>query len=137
MTVKQLAEKLSLQALSLPEPDREITGGYAGDLLSWVMGRAQSGDAWLTIMTNLNIIAVASLADTACIIIAENSETTEELVQTAAQKGINLLKSEQPVFSLAAQISAFLALRKRRYDAEQHRRHGNAQRPEHRCADRS
>ncbi len=109
MTVKQLAEKLSLQALSLPEPDREITGGYAGDLLSWVMGRAQSGDAWLTIMTNLNIIAVASLADTACIIIAENSETTEELVQTAAQKGINLLKSEQPVFSLAAQISAFLA----------------------------
>ena len=109
MTVKQLAEKLSLQALSLPEPDREITGGYAGDLLSWVMGRAQSGDAWLTIMTNLNIIAVASLADTACIIIAETSETTEELVQTAAQKGINLLKSEQPVFSLAAQISAFLA----------------------------
>lgn len=41
MTVAELKSRLSLDAVSLPEPDREVTGGYVGDLLSWVMGRAR------------------------------------------------------------------------------------------------
>ena len=63
MTAHDLAERLSLQIICEPEPEREVTGGYTGDLLSWVMGRAESGDAWLTIMSNQNVVAVASLAD--------------------------------------------------------------------------
>ena len=60
MTVKELASKLSLTFLSGEELSsrREIDGCYCGDLLSWVMGRAQSGDAWITIMSNANIVAV-------------------------------------------------------------------------------
>ena len=71
MTVQELSERLGLQALTCPEPERECTGGYTGDLLSWVMGNAQSGDVWITIMSNSNIVAVATLADTACIILSE------------------------------------------------------------------
>ena len=67
MTVDGLL-KNGFGAVATPETDREITGVYIGDLLSWVMGRAQSGDAWITIMSNANIVAVAALADTACII---------------------------------------------------------------------
>ena len=59
MTVKELAEKYSFEALTLPQPDRIVSGGYTGDLLSWVMGRAESDNAWITIMTNVNIVAVA------------------------------------------------------------------------------
>jgi hypothetical protein len=49
--------------LNLSDGEKEITGGYTGDLLSWVMGRASCGNAWITIMSNINIIAVASLLD--------------------------------------------------------------------------
>ena len=88
MTVRELAEKLNLEVLSSAEPEREITGAYAGDLLSWVMGRAQSGDAWITIMTNINTVAVASLADVACVILAEDCEIEDDVVATAQAKGI-------------------------------------------------
>ena len=68
------------EAISLPDGDREIDGAYVGDLLSWVMGRAQMDNAWITIMTNVNVIAVASLADTACVILAEGVSMEDELV---------------------------------------------------------
>ena len=62
MTVQQLTDALSLTIFSLEEPDRPVTGGYCGDLLSWVMGRAPADGAWLTIMSNVNVAAVAALA---------------------------------------------------------------------------
>ena len=65
MTVQQLKEALSLKLLAGEEGlSEEVTGCYIGDLLSWVMGRAQAGDAWLTVMGNISALAVASLAET-------------------------------------------------------------------------
>ena len=49
--------------MCLPDPDRTVKTGYAGDLLSWVMGRAEPDCVWLTIMSNANVCAVAVLAD--------------------------------------------------------------------------
>ena len=40
MTVHELTEALSLTPFHLAQPDRPVSGGYAGDLLSWVLGRA-------------------------------------------------------------------------------------------------
>lgn len=71
MTVEQLINDANLRAVCVTEPEREIEGVYIGDLLSWVMGRARENDAWITIMSNSNIIAVATLADVSCIILAE------------------------------------------------------------------
>ena len=51
MNILQIADELNFEKLSLPEPDAEVTGGYVGDLLSWVMGRAESDQIWVTIMT--------------------------------------------------------------------------------------
>ena len=47
--------------------------GYAGDLLSWVMSHATAGDAWVTIMSNINVAAVASLTEVACVIFAASN----------------------------------------------------------------
>ena len=38
----------------------EVDGCYVGDLLSWVMARAQAGNVWLTVMGNVNAVAVAT-----------------------------------------------------------------------------
>lgn len=108
MTVAQLAERLQLQAICVDEPDREITGGYAGDLLSWVMGNAQPGDIWVTIMSNTNIVAVASLTDCAGVVLAEGVQPDPGVEQLARQKGINLFCSTDSAFSLCGKIAAVL-----------------------------
>lgn len=104
MTVRDLLERTGLTAAVLSEGDREVTGVYIGDLLSWVMGRAQSGDAWITIMSNQNIVAVATLADTACVILAEGIQPDEGVAALAEQKGINILLSPHSAYDTALRL---------------------------------
>lgn len=108
MTVNQLSLIDGIEAVTLPAGEREITDVYIGDLLSWVMGRAKEGDAWITIMSNINIIAVASLAETACIIIAEDVELEEEVIQTATAKEINILRSCESAYQIAVKLSGLI-----------------------------
>ncbi|MBQ8817285.1 MAG: hypothetical protein IJZ83_01805 [Clostridia bacterium] len=108
MTVKQLADSLSLKVICMPDGDREVTGGYAGDLLSWVMGRANSGDAWITIMSNVNIVAVATLADPSCIVLSEGVGIDAEVLEKAKSVGVNILGSDEDTFALCARIAAVL-----------------------------
>ena len=108
LQVKEL-QAHGFEPVSLPDGDREIDGVYIGDLLSWVMGRAQMDNAWITIMTNVNVIAVASLADTSCVILAEDVEMPQDLVETAEQKEINILRSSQPIYETALKLAGLLA----------------------------
>ncbi len=108
MTVQQMADRLSLTTLSEVDADREIDGVYIGDLLSWVMGRAKSDNVWITIMSNINIVAVASLADVACVILAEGVSLDEPVRETAKQKGVNIYSSDQTAYQLAAEMAELL-----------------------------
>ena len=105
MTVSELQTALSLTPVTLPEGDREVTGAYVGDLLSWVMGRAQSDHAWLTIMSNLNIVAVATLSDVACILLCEGVTPDESVRATAETKGVNILSTEMTAYEAAKHLA--------------------------------
>ncbi len=105
MTVNELCEKCGFSAVVVPDGDREVTGCYMGDLLSWVMGRAKGNDAWITIMSNINIVAVASLADVACIILSEGVTVDDDIITTAEQKEINILSSALPSYETAVKVS--------------------------------
>lgn len=105
MTVAELAKQLSLEALSLPDGGREINGVYTGDLLSWVMGRAQGGNAWATIMTNINVLAVASLLDLACVCLTESVEIDNAFLKTAADKEVNVLRTGLTTYQLCKELS--------------------------------
>ena len=108
MTVNELSSREEFSAVSMPEGEREISGVYIGDLLSWVMGRAKPDNAWITIMSNINIAAVASLADTACIILAEGVTLEPEVAETAGAKGVNILSTEMPAYETAVLLSKLL-----------------------------
>ena len=108
MTVQELAERLSLTPICVAEPEREVEGGYIGDLLSWVMGNAQSGDAWITIMSNDNVIAVAVLTDVACVILSEGVRLDERIRALAAQKGVNVYSTGDSSFAIGAKVAALL-----------------------------
>ncbi len=108
MTVSELVHKLSLDVVAMPAPERTVSGGYTGDLLSWVMSRAQAGEAWITIMSNQNVAAVAALTDVSCVIFAEGVTPDPELQKKAELHEINLLRSGCSAFHLAAQLSCVL-----------------------------
>ncbi len=108
MTVLELANALSLTPIALPHGDRTVADVYIGDLLSWVMGRAKSDDLWITIMSNVNIVAVASLVDVACIVLAEGVTLDDNVRLTAQEKGVNVLATEMTAYELAAALASRL-----------------------------
>ena len=108
MKVSELACLEGFGKIAMPDGDREINGVYIGDLLSWVMGRAKADDAWITIMSNVNIIAVASLADVACIILSEGVSLDPDVIETAKQKEINILYSAKPSYETAVVVSELI-----------------------------
>ena len=105
MTVTDLKNALNLTPVSLPEGDREAEGVYIGDLLSWVMGRAQADNVWLTIMSNLNIVAVATLSDVSCIILCEGVTLDETVKNTAEAKGVNILATDKTAYDMAKSLA--------------------------------
>ena len=105
MTVKEFASLAGFCALCMPAPEREVDGVYIGDLLSWVMGRAEQDNVWITIMSNVNIVAVATLADVSCILLAEGVVPDEDVLSVAKAKGVNVLSSKLPAFELALMLS--------------------------------
>ena len=106
MTVQQLIDALSLTVFNLDDPDRPVTGGYCGDLLSWVMGRAPADGAWLTIMSNVNVAAVAALCDVSCVVLAEGVVPDAPLQSRAEMQGINLLGTQLSVYDCAVKLGA-------------------------------
>lgn len=108
MTVRELSESLGLRFLSEADSEREISGAYAGDLLSWVMGRAEQDQLWLTIMTNANVIAVASLVDVSAVILCEGALPDSEVCRLAKEKGINLLVSEDRIYECCVRLGALM-----------------------------
>lgn len=105
MTVTELQKELSLTPLALPDEEREARGVYVGDLLSWVMGRAQSDNVWLTIMSNLNVVAVATLSDVSCIILCEGVTLEDTVRNTAEAKGVNILTTDMTAYEAAKRLA--------------------------------
>lgn len=106
MTVLELANKLNAKILAgASGADRAVTGCYTGDLLSWVMSRVKSGDAWLTVMGNINAIAVASLTDAACIVLTDCAPLDEDARAKAEEQHIAVLSTEQNSYEIGAKIA--------------------------------
>lgn len=108
MRVCELKKALQLEAVTLCETDKEITNCYIGDMLSVVMSRAEESSVWLTVQTNVNIVAVSALVGIACIIVVEGMVPDEDTIQKANEQGITIFKSSETAFSLACRIRELL-----------------------------
>lgn len=109
MQINTLAEKLGWKLLTdCDGADRTAEGCYCGDLLSWVMGRAKADDVWLTVMGNINAIAVATLADVSAIVLVESASLDEEARMRANQQEVAIYATELPAYETAMQIAEAL-----------------------------
>ena len=104
MTLQTILEIPDFRVLTDGSPERVISRIFCCDLLSIAMSRASAGCVWVTVMGNRNTLAVASLTDTACIILAEGVTLDEGTAAKAEEEGIAVLTTELPVFDMALRI---------------------------------
>jgi predicted transcriptional regulator len=82
----------------------QVQGGYAGDLLSDVMGNSKEGNIWITRQVHQNIVAVASLKDHAGIVLVQGSEPAKDTLEKAEKEGIPIMVSDLPSFEVIGKI---------------------------------
>jgi hypothetical protein len=101
----ELIQKLNLSVRSAKAHlDREVTGGYASDLLSDVLAHGKEGDLWITLQIHQNIVGVASMKDLAGIILVNNREPEPETLEKAEVERLPIMVTEMPTFELVGKL---------------------------------
>ena len=106
MTVKELIEKIDCTVVYMAANavEQEVKKPFCCDLLSVAMSKVPEGAVWVTVMSNLNTLAVASLTEAACVIIAEGIVIEETIKEKAKEQEITLLSTELPVFDMSLAV---------------------------------
>jgi hypothetical protein len=101
MRISELIEKYNFSCVNDNcDMDKEITTISSCDLLSWVMAKGVEGQAWVTVQTHVNIVAVASLLDMACIIIPEGIDVEPLTKEKANEQGVYILKTDMGIYEI-------------------------------------
>ncbi len=106
MKVSELAKTLGCEIVcGKSGAEKELSGCYIGDLLSLAMSRVQKDNVWITIQSNINIAAVASLTEAGCIIICDGFGPDENTAKKAEAEEITILTSEKSAYELAVLVA--------------------------------
>lgn len=110
MTVEELAKKSGFTVINLAQTagEKNLSKTYCCDLLSIAMTKVPEGAAWVTVMSNINTLAVAALTEAGCVILAENVAVEPAVTAKAAQEEINILHTDLPVFDAALLVHRLL-----------------------------
>lgn len=81
-----------------------INSCYMSDLLSCVMTGAKPQSVWVTLIANINIVAVATLLEISAIIITENAQPNQETIDRANMEGIVLLSTSASSYTVSGQL---------------------------------
>ena len=84
--------------------ENSLSGDYCSDLLSDVMGHANEGMVWITIQTHKNVVAIASLKDLACVVIAGNNKPSADLIEAANEEGIPVITTSLSAFEFGGRL---------------------------------
>lgn len=107
MKTAELAEKLELKlAAGADGTDREVSGCYIGDLMSLAMARVEENNVWITIQSNVNVVAVSSLTEAGCVILADGVEPDASAAEKANAEGIPIFTSDKSAYELAKLLGA-------------------------------
>ena len=109
LTVDELVERAGFSPMNkVKQDDRPVKSVYCCDLLSAVMGGAPVDAAWVTVMGNINVVAVGALTDVACVIVAGGAALEARALEKADEQGVIFLRSDLPVFETAKLVDRYL-----------------------------
>ena len=107
MKVSELAALIKARPLTEGiSEDKEIICGYVCDLLSWVMAHGEECMAWVTVQTHLNVIAVAALAEMACVILPEGITMEQDVLDKANAEEMCVLASPLTAYEICGLLAA-------------------------------
>lgn len=107
ITLSDIVKALQLDvATGRDQLDQPVTGGYASDLLSFVMGRAKRGNLWVTLQSHINIVAVASVASLAGIVVSEGSKVDSVTLAKANEEHVPILLTPKTTFTVVSELAA-------------------------------
>ncbi|NQT24885.1 serine kinase [candidate division KSB1 bacterium] len=105
MKLEAIVEKMNMKVVSgSSQLDREVTGGYASDLMSDVIANSKEGDLWVTLQIHQNIVAVAQLKELSGIIIVNNRNIEVETLKKAKEVGLPIMVTELPAFEIIGKL---------------------------------
>jgi BioD-like phosphotransacetylase family protein len=105
MKLEEISRQLALKRRTeVAKLDTKVTGGYASDLLSCVMAKAQTGNVWITLQSHPNIVAVASLLNLAGIIITEGMTPEAATIEKAEEEGIPILTTPLTTYTVVGRL---------------------------------
>ena len=106
MKISDLSEFPELEVIVRGVPERDVTGGVTGDLLSCIMAEAAPGMVWVTIQVHLNVAAVAVLREVSGIILASGRRPNEDLIEKCREESLFLGVCASSAFDMCAQLHA-------------------------------
>ena len=99
MKLNEFIEKSGFKIINQSsDSDKDLSKVFCCDLLSIAMAKAPSSSVWVTVMGNVNAIAVSVLTEIGCIILAEDIQLDEQAFEKAKQQDVTVLKSNLPIF---------------------------------------
>jgi len=102
MNVSELMTALELKLLAGEDGlNNELQGCYICDLLSYVMSRASKGNVWITVQTNINVVAVSVLTEVGCVIVPENIAVEQITIDKANKEGVPILSTNKTAYEIA------------------------------------
>lgn len=105
MTIRELLGSNLFEVLnSGSNLDQEISKPFCCDLLSVAMSKAPMNSAWVTVMGNMNTLAVGTLAEVACIILAEGAVLDSAALEKAKMQNITILRTDMPAFEASLAV---------------------------------
>ena len=105
MKLNEIVSELNLEVVTEPDGlDREVTGGYASDLMSDVIANSRAGDLWVTLQIHQNAVAVAALNNLSAIVLVNGRRPEESTAEKAREEGIPLLVTELPAFEIIGRL---------------------------------
>ncbi len=84
--------------------NREVTAGYASDLMSDVIAHAGKGDIWVTLQVHQNIVAVASLKELAGVVLVNGREPEDETAEKADLERIPIMVTPLSAFEVVGRL---------------------------------
>jgi hypothetical protein len=105
MKLIELIQKLNLRVRSAKgNLERQVTGGYASDLLSDVLANSEEGNIWITLQIHQNIVGVASMKNLAGIVLVNGREPEQETLEKAEAENVTIMVTEMPTFELVGKL---------------------------------
>lgn len=109
MNVKDLIHKLDFEIVcSGATIDSSVEGCFCGDLLSLAMSNIQAKNIWITVQTNVNILGIAALTETSCVIVANGMNIPDNVIEKAKEEDICLLRTKLPAYEVCCRIGEYI-----------------------------